>query len=488
VARRVYVAPDEGYARWVEVLHNPGGSSLTASVTHYFALGSDDGTTVVTTTDGDGMITSTDRGWVTDDATDGGSDPAIAVLCGDDGARATISPMHTPGTDSPSIAYSVEVPAQGTVGVVLFVAQRNSRAEAVAWLESFDASSALSDLTHPVANFAGGGRGASFRMAGLLRGGDRDAVELRAGNRLEGTIVERTWTIDTWYGAQSAKHGQVAGVLFGEPGAGEDVLVLRRGEVLVGTLTGEPLVLKLPGGRKLTLPADGISRVGMREPTGEQPQSTDDVAVLRRGDRLQGKILGAEMQIATPYGVVTVPTNRIAGVDLAADDGRLHRITLADGSTLSGTLLDRVVRFRHGNTELELSQDRLAELVVPALLIEPTDDPTSPEVLLTNGDRWSARPTVETLPLATPFGDEEMALGEIRTLCFPRPSLRQVEVVLQDGGAFTARLRADEVSLRLVSGVEVTLAVDFLDEIEVPAQESAAKKGGRRLPMRLGGS
>jgi hypothetical protein len=470
LARRVLIAADDGYARFVELLYNPGSTSMTATL------------------DGDTIVGPDDRGWVTDDGSPGADDPSVAVIFGDDGAQTAGIATLMGGSDLPNIRYSVEVPPGDTTAIVLFVAMRTIREEGSQWLGSFDTGAALADLPYLVSNFTGGGRGPTFRVSGLLRGGERDIVELRDGNRLEGTLGDKKWTIETPYGAHEVKLKDIAGVIAGGPGRVGDTVVLLSGEVFVGDLTAETANLRLPGGKAVDIPLETIDRIGMhqRSEAEESYQSTADRAVLRQGDRLEGKILGDAFQLATAMGTIRVPRNKVASLDLRADGG-VHRIVLADGSTLSGILLDETVVFRHRTgQELTLEQRQLVSLEVPGLLLEPAVDPGSPVLVLSNGDRWFARPTAGSLPVETSFGELALKLDEIAAIRFDQPIAGAVSVKLRDGGSFVGKLGTDALTLRLGCGMELTVDAAFLSELRIGnVRRTSGGAGLGTLPIQI---
>lgn len=492
VTRLVHVAPDDGYARWVDILDNPSPEPTTAQVTYTLAMGSDDGTTLVHTTSGDAVVDANDRGWVSDDFSEVGDDPAFALFYGDEGASAVPTATFLQSNDMPTVRFTVEIPGGGSVALVMLLAQRHARTDAVQWLDDTDPRELLGDVSVPVANFSGAGGGPTFRVAGLLRGDERDVVELRNGDRLEGTVTDKAWTIATAHGEIPVKLKDVAGVIAGEPGWSNDAVVLLRGEVLVGQLSAESVQLQLPLGRKLTLPRDQIARVGMRR-RGEAEETytpSDDTALLVRGDRLHGKIVTKQFGVATPYGAVAVDRARVAGIDFRADDERLHRVRLADGSTLSGIVTEPGVVFRHhGGQELELALTDLSALEVPGLLIEPSIDPDAPVITLANGDRWYAHPVGDTLPVTSTVGGVDLRTEEIRSLRMLDPATGRATFELADGGTLSGRLATPALTLRLVCGLEVTIPIDQLRRIEVPREPTAEAPSGNLgvLPLRLGG-
>src|SRR5690606_28682812 len=83
VRRLAYVPPTIGdFARYLEVLENPGTSPITTTVTISGNLGSDSGTTIVGTSSGDTIVSSADFWFATDDASDGAGDPSLGHVFG----------------------------------------------------------------------------------------------------------------------------------------------------------------------------------------------------------------------------------------------------------------------------------------------------------------------------------------------------------------------------------------------------------------------
>ena len=119
----------EDFARFIEVFDNPTGSPITVPARIVGNLGSNGATTVVTTSDGDALVETTDRWVLTDDA-DGS------------GAPATVHLIHGPAGDTPTslnvvgdnleAIYSLTVPAGETARLAHFTILSETRAGAVA--------------------------------------------------------------------------------------------------------------------------------------------------------------------------------------------------------------------------------------------------------------------------------------------------------------------------------------------------------------------
>lgn len=142
VSRRVYVpsASGEGWARYLDVLTNPGSTPVTVRVrvgsinADYADLGSDDGTTVTATSDGSGAIGAGLLWFATDDG--GSGDPSLGhVVDGAGGVAVTSMQQDVFGQGVDAIFWEygdITVPAGGTVMVMYFLTQQSSDAAAAA--------------------------------------------------------------------------------------------------------------------------------------------------------------------------------------------------------------------------------------------------------------------------------------------------------------------------------------------------------------------
>lgn len=158
-SRKVFVPSDGGFARFLEIIENPGAAPFTMRVEVSTNLGSDSGTQLVRTSSGDASFTTADDYLVTDDA-DGFGDPTVAHVFSDAGA--TLQPIsvssNVPG-DSVRYEFDLLVPAGGTAIVMHFAVQAPDRAEAIAQAEALRAleGGATSGLSGPersaIANF-----------------------------------------------------------------------------------------------------------------------------------------------------------------------------------------------------------------------------------------------------------------------------------------------------------------------------------------------
>jgi hypothetical protein len=139
VTRRIYVPIDGYFARYVDVLSNPGASPVTANVWVTSHMTSTD--RLVSTSSGDASLdvsdsATADRWFTADDSSDGRYVPALAfVFDGAGGATRVALAAYTPSNSAVWRRDNVTVPPGGTVAFLYFVSQQMTRAAAQATAE-----------------------------------------------------------------------------------------------------------------------------------------------------------------------------------------------------------------------------------------------------------------------------------------------------------------------------------------------------------------
>ena len=86
VTRKVYIPADQGWARFLEIVTNPGTEPVTYTVPIDTNLGSDGGEQFIRTSGGDAVVNAADDWAITDDG-DGFNDPTLIHLAAGPGAR-----------------------------------------------------------------------------------------------------------------------------------------------------------------------------------------------------------------------------------------------------------------------------------------------------------------------------------------------------------------------------------------------------------------
>ena len=130
VRRSIYVPSDQAFVRYLDAFSNPTNADIAVQIQINTNLGSDGGTVIVSTTDGDATIEPTDTWVVTDDASDGAGDPSLAHVTA--GAGGSIIPVIAAPLGSILYTYDITVPANSRAIIMHFDSQNANRAAAIA--------------------------------------------------------------------------------------------------------------------------------------------------------------------------------------------------------------------------------------------------------------------------------------------------------------------------------------------------------------------
>lgn len=132
VRRRVFVPENDAFARWLDVLTNVGGSTVNVTVSTVANLGSDNGTIVVNSSDGDALAEVTDN-WVTsfENWTGGVSgDPRLAHVIQGAGAPVQVGAIAFGSQGLPEWGYNVSLAAGQTRTIANFASGHGTKAAA----------------------------------------------------------------------------------------------------------------------------------------------------------------------------------------------------------------------------------------------------------------------------------------------------------------------------------------------------------------------
>lgn len=127
--RKIYVSPNDGFARFLESFTNNGPSEISVVVRISGNLGSDGSTTVLGTSSGDLTVDANDLTFTTDDGTDNGGDPALSFAYGD-GTGGGLSSAQISG-DNINIEHTFTVGAGEVKSFLHFAAQSTARSDAL---------------------------------------------------------------------------------------------------------------------------------------------------------------------------------------------------------------------------------------------------------------------------------------------------------------------------------------------------------------------
>ena len=290
-------------------------------------------------------------------------------------------------------------------------------------------------------------------VPGVTRKADADRVVLKDDNILLGTIENKTYTVATFFGKLEIPAKDVVGLVGADKRTALPRLILTDEQVVAGKLTGQSVQLTLPGtGSTLQVPVERIRELGYRI-SKEKPAaavSPGAMVALRNGNRLAWTEMKHKLQLVTSYATVDLPTGGIRTIDVGGKTVRDRRVQLANGSTLTGTLLPNRLKLKlQLGPVAELHDAQVVGLTGPAKPAVPAGGAT---MVMRNGDRLLGRVTNKTLTIRTSVGDAKVRTTSISVVEFDPKKPDAITVRTWGGGVMTGRLVGPTVAFAIAPG------------------------------------
>ncbi len=223
VTREVYVPDDKNWARWFDSFHNPTAADISISVRYYTNLGSDSGTVIVDTSDGDTTIDADDTWTLTDDFSSTAADPSVLHVFADPDADEQPSSV-TYGTGYYNIYFDLTIPAGDTVSLVIVDAQEQDRADGedaaiTLGVDFEDIDEGLTaEQASQVVNFSFNDR-PEVTLAGTVDVSEGDVVTYTAtATDPDGTVDSYDWDCDGDGTFERVDAGDEVDCTIGDPG------------------------------------------------------------------------------------------------------------------------------------------------------------------------------------------------------------------------------------------------------------------------------
>lgn len=321
VKRIVYVPPTVGtYARFLDVVSNPGTAPVNVTLRIRGNLGSDSSTVTTGSSSGDMLVSVADNWFATDDGTDpGGDTPTAHVAQGGGGSLQTATMVSLSGQDF-FWEFAVTVPAGGRVAILSFAIQAANRAASLAEAARVvdlpaDALVGIESYLRDIVNFPVGGA-PIVRFTAPATAAEGDAITITAEvSDLEGDTPSWSWDLngDGVFGelVNGTTHTVPAGTTDGpadltfaiRASDGTEMRVVRR---TIGIVNVPPVITSVPP----TMAA--VRREYTHQLTIEDPGGVLDPPNIRLTARPGGMLI-------TPEGLITwTPPIEFRGEDYSA--------------------------------------------------------------------------------------------------------------------------------------------------------------------------
>jgi len=204
--------------------------------------------------------------------------------------------------------------------------------------------------------------------------------------------------------------------------------------------------------------AAGSSAYPRMESAFDIPRSdTEDVIYFRSEDVLQGQLLSEKIGLVTPYGMLSIPLRRCAGLSFDAARTPTDAVVTVNFNRLSGIITDHVFRFRIGSsgTVVPIRKETVA-FVLFKKSSDETDfvkDSEKPDLfLMANGDLLTGKAAEQALDLRTDYGKVAVSFNEIKEVrLLPEGDITAI-IAKTTGNPIRGGWETNELSLSLEMG------------------------------------
>ena len=475
VTRRVKVSPDDGSLRIIDVFKPNGNAEVTLNVNIQTSLnfGVQTAESVKDDKEKDLVI-----GWA---AMTHGNRAAMEWFGGADKAPVKPEVNWQQGNNMVAASYSITIPAGKQAAIVHVHQTTGTQQQAADMIQKVDVRELLADVPKDLRKSIVNVRATSNFLADLelLRGDVLDVVELRNGDLVTGTLTEQTFKLNAPFGPIDVASDRVLGAFNVGEFKPRQLFVTNDGQILGGTLENESVAIALPGGQNTNIPLKHISRIGYRKRAGEAEEIflTQPNITLTPGDRVAIAAPAAPLTLATRYGAIEIPSNTVSSVSLQGDDSPVHVVRLTDGTVISGLLTNAEFEFQLANgpqIKLPIAGVAAMQFVVPA---DPSQ-PAAPDarkddlsVLRTIGDDALVGTLNGQLELATAFDLIKLDATGIRGLSRTKRGSADVQVTTWDGATLSGQLSNDILQFQLSTGVVLNVPVGLVTSYVQPTPQ-----------------
>jgi hypothetical protein len=179
-----------------------------------------------------------------------------------------------------------------------------------------------------------------------------------------------------------------------------------------------------------------------------------DVVELRSGDEFKGTLKAPNYELATFYGNVTLPVDKVIGLINVGQFRPRQLVITTDGQIFGGHL-------KHDTLELQMSSGQVTQIPLSQVARvgyrKRPDEPQEwtfdkPLVLMRSGERVAVQMPKTPIEVVTRYGKLVLGPEQVAAVVFQSEDNHVHEIQLADGSHFAGLLTADAFEMQLDTG------------------------------------
>ena len=359
VTRKIYFGTGEGYVRYMEIIENRSTAPVTINLVLQHNMNSL------------AIVWENDQIVVADDKENHGTGALIFA-----GNEAAIVPKrNTKSSEVALVVDALSIQPQSKAVILHFVGVRPKREQALEFAQSFLVPPACinidpNDLSN-IVNFDPRTLGAKAGIE-IFRGTENEAVLLKSGDKLTGSVQNSKFKIQTSYAQLDFPADKIATIIY-EGGANNiERIVVLNGDIFSGFILDPEVGFKLNAGPLVNIRKEKISKLGFRIRADEKEKYpvVHDIT-LTNGDHFSGTVMNKSLVIGASFGDMPIEIDTIAKIEFISKNGVVTEITLKNGDKVSGFLKDEDIKIKLDfGGEVSIYQDRIEKIIFDENLLK----------------------------------------------------------------------------------------------------------------------
>jgi len=472
VTRRIYFNKDESYVRYVDVLRNtqPQEQKIAFQIQTNSNYGVNAAQMIADPKKPDQPI-----GW----SGQTGAGRCVVETFGGKGGKNIPTISWEQGNNQVTAQLQLTIGGGKDVAIMHVHSTAPSIDVGAAFITSIRSSKLMltmpPDVRRAVVNFP-----ASQSFIGdreVLRGNMLDAVELRGGDTLNGTLQAKSYKLATFYGPVELPAERVVGLINVGQYRPRQLIVTSDGEIFGGQLADQTIDLQLSSGQVTQIPLSQVARAGYRKRAGEPDEWTLDkpMVALRTGDRMIVTMPTNSIDVLTRYGLLKLAPTSVAQIAFASDNG-VHQVTLTDGSKFAGLVSAAQFEFTlpQNSQHITIPTNTLARLQLNTSAADI--DEQAATLNLANEDVLIGT-IAGALKVSTAFDTITVNGPEVRALSRAKESGLDVQITLWDQTRLSGQLDEPAVNCALACGISVKIPVTLIESYTQPQPQISDATG-----------
>ncbi len=209
-----------------------------------------------------------------------------------------------------------------------------------------------------------------------------------------------------------------------------------------------------------------------------------DLVVLRNGDEYRGALANAEYALATEFGDMTFPADRVVALSSISAEKADAFIVLTDGQVVAGKLTSGPLTVRlAGGSELPVPVKSIVQAAYRVSPAKPEEiAPASAMLVLRSGPRL-AFAGVKAFDFLTPHGAVSIPIDSLRAIEMDTPGGGLHRAIFRNKSVLAGLLPAEKLAMKLELGPSIELSRPRIKRLALVGAD-VAHEGLTRLTLR----